>query len=80
MALAKGDLVHFGFTIEHPVAGRRGERKSGTGEILNDQVAYESWPPGRYVKVIASPDYPTGKILAVATHNLRRITKGTVHR
>ena len=74
MPLKKGDIVRFGFTIEHPVAGRRGERREGLGEIASDEVNYACWPPGRTVKVIASDDYKPGTFIAVADHNLKRAT------
>lgn len=73
MPLNKGDIVQFGFTLEHPVAGRRGERRTGIGEIASDEVNYQCWPPGRTVKVINSADYKPGTYIAVATHNLKRL-------
>ena len=70
----KGDIVEFDFTIEHPVAGRRGERRLGTGTIATDEVNYASWPPGYSVKVESSTDYRPGTTIAVASHNLRRLS------
>lgn len=72
MAFAKNDVVRFDFTIDSPVAGRRGERRTGVGVIANGETAYECWPPGRYVSVISSDHYKPGTIIAVATHNLAR--------
>jgi len=76
-ALQKGDIVEFGFTIESPIASQRGERRPGIGTIYDNEVNYSCWPPGRSVKVTSSEHYKPGQILAVATHNLRKLRGGT---
>lgn len=73
MALSKGDLVTFDFTIEDPVAGRVGKRRTGSGEIADNEVNYACWPPGRTVRVLESSHYKRGELIAVTTHNLRKI-------
>ena len=73
MSFKKGDPVAFAFTIEHPVAGRRGERREGTGTIASSEIDYSCWPPGRTVRVTSSADYKPGTMIAVCTHNLRKL-------
>jgi hypothetical protein len=71
----KGDVVAFDFTLDRPIAGRRGEKRSGVGVIANNDVDYQCWPPGYTVKVADSRDYKPGTYIAVCGHNLRRIVK-----
>jgi hypothetical protein len=70
---AKGDLVAFDFTIDHPVAGKPGARRLGFGTIADDEINYACWPPGYSVRVTSSAHYKTGEILAVTSHNLSRV-------
>ena len=74
--LRKGDVVAFDFTIDHPVAGRRGERRTGIGVIADNEINYSSWPPGYSVSVESSENYKPGTIIAVASHNLRKLRGG----
>ena len=71
--LRKDDIVAFDFTIEHPVAGRRGERRTGIGVVYDNEVNYSSWPPGYSVRVQSSEHYKPGTVIAVASQNLRKL-------
>jgi hypothetical protein len=71
--LRKGDVVAFDFTIEHPIASHHGERRTGIGVISDNDVNYACWPPGYSVSVQSSEDYKPGTIIAVASHNLRKL-------
>ena len=73
----KGDVVAFDFTLEHPVAGRRGEKRTGIGVIADNEVNYQCWPPGYSVIVQSSADYKPGTYIAVTSHNLRKIGGGS---
>jgi len=71
----KGDVVRFDFMIAHPVAGRRGERRSGIGTIATSEINYSCWPPGHTVRVSSSDDYKPGTLIAVASHSLGKIAR-----
>jgi hypothetical protein len=71
--LHKGDVVAFDFTIEHPVAGRRGDRRTGIGVIADNEVNHSCWPPGYSVSVQSAEHYKPGTVLAVTSHNLRKL-------
>jgi hypothetical protein len=71
--LTKGDVVAFDFPIEHGGTGKTIGRRVGVGVIADDETNYSCWPPGRTVRIASSDDYKPGTLIAVATHNLRRV-------
>lgn len=71
--LREGDVVAFDFTIEHPVAGRRGEHRIGVGIVASNEVDYSTWPPGYTLRVESSEHYKPGTFISVAPHSLRKL-------